>query len=212
MFSHMIRCWPKREATWLSECPKPRVHSLCTNIWNRMLLYIVPNRHEFRILQFPTSIANNFWNFPLSGNCRSIYRLIKELPHWQPCVMPNISVFPILNFPPPHVCVYGVTVPQPSAERVSQLAERDNIIATNLTLILVDKNQKIPARVSISHLNNCFDENTLPHNILLYIKAFLSKKFTDMKLTVDQFFPKFSNHFKKNSAKNGAKEIIRGKR
>ena len=70
----------------------------------------------------------------------------------------------------------GVTVPQPTAERVSQPVGRGNIIATNLTLILVDKNQKIPARVSISHFKSSFDENTLPQNCLLYVKPFLSKK------------------------------------
>ena len=46
--------------------------------------------------------------------------------------------------------IYRVIVPQPPAESVSQPAGRGNIIATNLSLILADKNQKIPDRVSIS--------------------------------------------------------------
>ena len=97
-----------------------------------------------------------------------------------------------------HTHTYGVTVSQPTTERVSQPAGRGNIIATNLTLILADKNQKIPARVSISYFNNRFDKNTPSHNFLLYLKTFLSKKITDLKFSVHQS-EKFSVFFSANS-------------
>ena len=94
----------------------------------------------------------------------------------------------------------GVTVIQSPAERVFQPAGRGNIIATNLSLILADKNQKIPARVIISHFNNRIDENTLTHNFLLHVKPL--KKITDLKFLVHQsekfsvLFPKFFDLFR----------------
>ena len=75
------------------------------------------------------------------------------------------------------VCMYiGVTIPQPTAERISQPAGRSIIIATNLTLILADKNQKIPARISISHFNNRFDEKYSLLKLFTVCKTFPFKK------------------------------------
>ena len=90
-----------------------------------------------------------------------------------------------LTFSLPFSIIYGITVPQPTAERVSQPAGRGNIITTNLTLILADKKPKKSHPTYYQSLQQWVWRKYPPSKLFTVCKTFSFKKIYRSKFSVD---------------------------